>query len=254
MTGNAVTQHVAADRPQDVAGEVSDRFAHAFRTETLDGLRLSTQGRLVSLAVIAMILVYLIPTSRAYYYEALLALFAILGVVHYRLRRARFSWTWLSYVFIALDFALLTFTLFGPNPLAVDPEPPQMAFRNNPIVYYFLLIAAIAFIYSPQLMLCAGLSAALFWSVGVLWLLTQPSTRTKFDHPPEMTTAEHMAEHLNPHFVDTDLWLQGLVLLLLVSSVLAFAVRRSHRLVVRQAESARERANLARYFSPNVLD
>jgi adenylate cyclase len=189
-----------------------------------------------------------------YYYEVLLGLFAILGVVHYVLRWKHFERFWLSYVFVALDFALLTFTLFVPNPLAIDKGPPQMALRHDPIVYYFLLIAAVAFSYSPSLMLWAGIAAAVSWSMGVLWLLSLPETFTTAAHAPHTRAAQRIAAHLEPHFVDTDLWIQDLVLLLLVSGVLAFVVRRSRRLVVRQAEAARERANLARYFSPNVLD
>jgi adenylate cyclase len=247
-------QSVVIERHDTPDVHVSDWLADAFRTEALEGLKVSTWGRLASLVVIAGLLVYLTPIPGLYYYEALLVLFAGLGIVHYLLRRQHFEWPWLSYVFIALDFALLTFTLFVPNPLAIEPRPPQMALRNDPIVYYFLLIAAVAFSYSPSLMVWAGIAAAVSWSGGVLWLLSLPDTLTKFDHPPEMTITQHIAEHLEARFVDTDVWVQNLVLLLLVAGVLAFMVQRSRRLVVRQARAARQRANLSRYFSPNVLD
>jgi adenylate cyclase len=198
--------------------------------------------------------VYLTPIPGLYYYEALLVLFAVLGIVHYVLRRQHFAWSWLSYVSIGLDFALLTFTLFAPNPVAVEQRPPQMALRHDPIVYYCLWIAAVAFSYSPSLMLWTGIAAAVSWSVGVLWLLSLPDTRTKVDHPLEMTEVQHIAEDLEARFVDTDVCIQNLVLLLLVAGVLAFMVQRSRRLVVRQARAARQRANLSRYFSLNVLD
>ena len=253
MATHPLTQPVTSDQPGRLDVRVSDWFAPAFQTETLNGLKLSTWGRLVSLVIIAGLLVYLVPVPGVYYYAALLVLFAVLGMVHYILRRNHFAWSWLSYVYIVLDFALLPFTLFSPNLLAIEQKPPQMALRNDPIVYYFLLIAAVAFSYSPSLMLWAGISAAVSWSVGMLWLLSLPDTLTASAHPPEMTAA-HIAEHLEARFVDVDLWIQNLVLLLLVAGILAFVVRRSRRLVVRQAQAARERANLARYFSPNGLD
>jgi adenylate cyclase len=111
-----------------------------------------------------------------------------------------------------------------------------------------------AFSYSPKLMLWAGLTAALGWVAGVLWLLSLPATHTPFYHPPAMTPDQHLASHLDAHFVDTNVGLQNLVLLLLVAGILVVVVRRSRRLVIRQAEIAHERAALARYFSPNVLD
>jgi adenylate cyclase len=87
-----------------------------------------------------------------------------------------------------------------------------------------------------------------------MWLLSLPETHTPWDHPPQMTPAEHLASHLDQYFVDTHVWIQDLILILLVSGILAFVVRRSYGLVTRQAAFARERAALARYFSPNVLD
>jgi adenylate cyclase len=44
------------------------------------------------------------------------------------------------------------------------------------------------------------------------------------------------------------------VVLLLVATILAAGVWRSRRLVLRQAVAARERANLARYFAPTMVD
>jgi adenylate cyclase len=254
MTEREFAQNMDTGRHQHARSQFVDRFASAFRTETLIGLKWSTQGRLVSLAVIAVLLLYLVPLPAVYYFETILVLFALLGIAHYVLSRSTFGIPWLSYVFIALDFALLTYALFVPNPFDDRQAPPQVAFRNDQIVYYFLLIAAMAFSYSPKLMLWAGLTAALGWVAGVLWLLSLPATHTPFYHPPAMTPDQHLASHLDAHFVDTNVGLQNLVLLLLVAGILVVVVRRSRRLVIRQAEIAHERAALARYFSPNVLD
>lgn len=250
MTRQTLAQQVTAGQSCRLDMQRSDWLAQAFRTEALSGLKLATQGRLVSLAVIAVLLVWLVPTPGLYYFEALLLIFVGLGIIHYWFSRSHLGQSWQDYVFVVLDFALLTFAVFVPNPLALVSQPPQMALRTDPIVYYFLLIAARALSYSPRLMLWAGLTSGLCWSAGVLWLLSLPDTLTQWQPSLRLPAARH----LDPHFVNMDLWLQDLVLLLLVAWVLAAVVRRSRLLVVRQATVARERANLARYFSPNVLD
>ncbi len=103
-------------------------------------------------------------------------------------------------------------------------------------------------------MLVAGISAGLSWTAGTFWLLTLPGTLTPWNHPPVLTAEQDYIMHLGPLFVDTHLWLQDLIILLLVAGILAFVVQRSQRLVIRQATVTRQRASLARYFSPNVLD
>jgi adenylate cyclase len=244
-----------ASGPWPSTGETTaEAVNNAFRAESITGLKLNTVGRLVSLAVIAVLIAYLAPHASVLYYEALLMVFALIGLAHYMLVRQGYGGSWLGYSFVTLDFALLTFTLFVPNPFAPWHEPPQAGFRNDPIVYYFLLIASVAFSYTPKLMLWAGCAAGLGWTAGVMWLLSLPDTHTPWDYPPRMTPAEHLASHLDPHFVDTHLWIQNLILILLVAGILALVVRRSYALVTRQAAFARERAALSRYFSPNVLD
>jgi len=47
---------------------------------------------------------------------------------------------------------------------------------------------------------------------------------------------------------------QEVIVLLLVAGTLAAAVRRARRLAHRQVEVERERANLARYFPPFMVD
>ena len=58
----------------------------------------------------------------------------------------------------------------------------------------------------------------------------------------------------DPNHVDIGAWARQILVLLLVSVALAAFVARARRLVVRQAETERARANLSRYFSANMVD
>ena len=140
---------------------VSGQLADAFRTEERAGLKLATQARLVALAVIAVWLLVQIGAPTVYYFETIIALFALIGIANYRLSHRRPDWRWLSYLFLALDVTLLTIMLVAPNPLTEIIYPLQLRLRFGNFIYYFVFVVLIALSYSPRLMLWAGLARVL---------------------------------------------------------------------------------------------
>ncbi len=229
------------------------RLAMAFRLEELAGLRLAARARLAALVVVAVWLLFWTSPPETVYLEAILLVFAAIGIAHYRVRRGRWDRPWLSYLFVALDFALLAFATLGLALVLEGPQPPQMELRNGTVVYFFIFVSFVAVSSAPGLMLWAGFCAAAAWGVGVLWILWLPDTVTLAGHH-DLAPAERLARHLDPHFVDLVVRQQEIVVLLLLAGVLAVVVWRGKRLVERQAVAERERANLARYFSPNMVD
>jgi adenylate cyclase len=59
---------------------------------------------------------------------------------------------------------------------------------------------------------------------------------------------------LDPNYINANGFITQIVLILVASATLSLAVWRARRLVSRQVEVERERTNLARYFSPNMID
>ena len=231
----------------------SERLEQAFRAEELAGLRLAARARLMALVVVAVWLFVWTKPERTYILELLLVVFAAIGIAHYRLRRRYPDWSWLGYVFVALDFALLAFATLGLDLLIDTQWPPQMGLRNGTFVYFFIFLAFLALSQAPRLMIWAGLSGAAAWSAVVWAIVIQPGSVTPFGHE-HASAAEALAHHLDPRFVDTGVWQQDVIVLLLASGVLAIAAWRGRRLVQRQADAERQRGNLARYFSPNMVD
>jgi adenylate cyclase len=229
--------------------QASNWLATAFRTEELAGLRLATRGRTAAMTAMAVLVFFIAPRPAAYYYEAIIAIFVVIGLSHYTLNRNRFGQPWIGYLFVALDLALLTFTFFMVGPLIEETWTPQMFMRTGVFVIYFLFIATVAFSYSPRLMVWAGFIGALGWSAGVVWTIYQPGTVIVFGR--SQVSPE---EYFDPRLLDINIWTRDIVIMLLVAGLLAVVVWRSRRLVIRQAESAHERANLSRYFPPNLVD
>ena len=229
------------------------RLAGAFRREELAGLRLATIGRAISIGAIGLLLAFLVPAPGVYFIAVMLAVFVGLGFAHY-LVSLRIDSPVVGYVFITLDMILMTVATLAVFPLYEPDWPAQMALRHGGIVYFFLLLAAVAFSYSPRLMLWAGFVGAACWGAALAWFATRPGAVRSSDYAFSDPAEVRLAFHLDPAFVDIGVRVQDAVLLFIVACVLAGVVVRSRRLVARQAVAERERTNLARHFPPNIVD
>ena len=93
------------------------------------------------------------------------------------------------------------------------------------------------------------------WTTGVVWSMSSVAhpelSHRMLSAYPDLPL---IAEFLDPNTVNVPNRVQELVIFLLVAATLAAASWRSNRLVHRQADAERERSNLARYFSPNVVE
>lgn len=242
----------ARDRSDEApASSGASWLTHAFRDEELAGLRMATLGRTVSLLVIAVLLPFLtIPA--VLYYEILLVIFMLIGLAHYALAVSGRSRPWHAYVIIFAEMALLTFTLAVPNPFSPLDVPPQTLWRFNNFIYFFVLLAAVAFSYRTSMMLWAGFCGAVGWVVVSVWMALRPDTL--LDHGETTSGDEFLLILLDPYFFDIGVRAQEIVVFLLVAGMLALVVMRSRRLVGRQVAAARERANLSRYFAPGIVE
>jgi len=226
-----------------------DQLKEAFAREEDAGLRFSFRLRVIALLVIAAWLVYSVPMPRVLYYLGLVALFIILGAVPLLLRRYGHWGLGAIGAVALLDAGLLAYTLLAPNPFVEATWPPQMTLRFHNFLYFFVFLAGAALSYSPVHVLWSGVAAAAMWSVGVYTIWSRPDTIT--------VTGDSLTDpdgFLSPYFVNVVTWQNEVVLMLIVAALLAAAVWRSRRLVLRQVATEQARSNLARYFSPNLVD
>ena len=128
--------------------------------------------------------------------------------------------------------------------------PPAIPLRYGNFVFFFVLLMQMAFSFRPRLLLWSGLCGAVAWTLGFLWVVTRPgvTTGSGLDLPSGLTT------YLDPSFVSVLKYEGEIIAFLVVAAGLALLVRRSRILVAERAEAERERSNLARYFSPKVVE
>jgi len=229
------------------------RLRRSFEREQRVGMRLAVGARLAALAVIGVWIVLVQRDVSIVYYLTILVLFMATAVVQLALAEGRRDRPWHKFAFVLFDAVLLTAALVVPNPMGNSALPPAFALRWENFLYFFLFLALTVLSLSPWYVLWSGLVLAGAWSVGVLWILKQPQTTT-LTGPGDSSQTTRLIGLLDPNYVDIVGYYHQVLLLLVVTAVLALAVHRSRSLVRRQAAAERERGNLARYFSPNVVD
>lgn len=219
---------------------------HSLRSEELAAQKTAMIGRTIALAFIALLVTVLSPWPAPVFTYLLLLAFVGLGWAAWHVARSDWGRPWHQYLFVFADFALLSFTLVYPNPLVPFEYAPQFALRYGSFIFFFVLLAGLAYVYQPKLVLWGGLSGAICWAVGVGWLFSLPGTI--YQHTGEYTFEAAMALVSEPTFIDLGERTQEIAVLLIVACLLALAVRRSRKIAERQAVLSRERENLARYF------
>ncbi len=230
--------------------------AAALRAEEIAGQRLFGYARFAVLVGLTIVTLSLQPAPYGYYNLGPIVLIALVGAVPFFLPHA-VKRRGLPYLFFALDVVLVTLWMWVFNPIIWDGLVPEMLFAWGVVNFYFLLIVLAALSYDPKLPLWTGaLSAVAILVVyglvasrdgavdSMLLMLNAGNLPANND---QISSAERFAFAAIPRILEA-------AVLLLAACVVAVAVQRSRRLVVREAEAARGRANLSRYFSPAIVD
>ena len=238
-----------ADARQDTL-----KFAEAAIADSKrEGLLLAVRARWVALAVTAVTLPIINPNWDVVYYVVMLIPFAVIGWAQLKVGKAGRSRPELFLMFC--DLALLTFLAIVPNPLNAH-WPAGMQFRFNTFRYFFVFLATATLAYSWRTVVAMGFWTAGLWAIGVAWVYLQPETHAALTERVRAAVGSdlRMFDIINPAAVGIAARFQEIIVFLIVAMTLALAVRRSNALLISHAGIERERANLARYFSPNVVE
>jgi len=231
-----------------------ERLDAAFAREERRGLMVAAATRSAAVVFILGWLAVATPERGPAYAWILgsAAFFLVTGLVqlwlYFRGRALRLA----AYLLILVDSLALAGALLLPNPYVTPPVPPAIPLRYATFMYFFVMLMQAAFSFRPQLLLWAGFCGAGAWTAGFLWIFTRPETIT--DPPSGASRAVMRAAYFDPNYVSLLKYQNEIIVFLLVSAGLALLVRRSRALVAERATAERARGNLARYFSPKVVD
>ncbi len=241
------------DTPVPEAEETNRYTAQALLEHKRDGLWLAVRARWVALAVTSVMLPFLNPNIEVVYYELILGLFALIGWAQLKVWQVGQSRAELLLLFC--DLALLTFVAVVPNPFRVGDIPTAMQYRFDTFLYFYIFLAAGTLSYSWRTVVAMGTWTSGLWLGGALlvYFFATPHAGLSEAVSTALGGDPRMFEILDPNAVQFSQRVQEVVVFMLVAGTLALGVRRYTELLNRQAAAERERSNLARYFSPNVV-
>ena len=234
----------------------SKSVAAAIEREEAAGLAYVFWGRSTVLVLLAVWVSATLPFERSSLYLTAILAFAVLGVIPFVLRHRYRQHTLLLLSFVSLDAAALSYVLIVPTPFDFEGWTQQMNLRTPAFLYLGVFVVSMALSYKPGLVIWTGLAAAGTWTLGYLWVATQPNAIpfTSGDVLDEGMGADAaLAKILDPNAVGLARLSNQVVFLVLVSLVLTIVVVRSRALVRRLVATESQRAMLSRYFSPNIV-
>ncbi len=253
------TAAIPAPGASTLASRQSERIRRAVHRERKDGLRLALRLRL---AVMVLVGLYLLRSGLRwdqFVNLASLAGLCLAGFVQYRIAGTRFDRPATMALFPLVDVLLVVFAVS----FAIEWEgkfPRTVLDEERPASWFYLLLALQALAYRPWLAAWSGLVTAAVWMAMLIWLLRYPGAYAwlAFAIPPDTGLADGvravLAAYYDPLFVNAEIWMREALIAILCGAILAVAVRRSQGMIFRALQAERSRANLARYFSPSMVD
>ncbi len=218
------------------------------------GLELAVRARVVAMVVIGLTVSILTPWPEAAYYLIISVLFILIGVAQHRYGRVGTSRVELVLLFC--DLLLMTIVAALPNPFAAAEFPAVFHYQFEVHKYFFVLLAMATLAYSWRTIFAVGTWTTGLWLIAMVgvWYFGDEHAQLSADVQQVYADSPILAQFMDPTKMQWDIRIQEIIVFGLCAVILAISVRRSNNLVLAQAAVERERTNLARYFSPNVVD
>lgn len=219
-----------------------------------EGQKLAIYARWAALAVIAIFLPFVNFSWAVLYYEFLLLVFALLGWA--QLKVAQVGQSKIELFLIICDLVLMSLVILIPNPFFEQQWPNAIQYRFENFLYFFVLLAGATLAYSWRTIFAFSTWTAGLWTAGLLIVSFFGRQLPELTDRIKTATADYplMLEFIDPNNLQLGIRIQEIVVFLIVAGILALNGWRNSQLLLKQADIARERANLARHFPPNIVD
>lgn len=219
-----------------------------------EGLELAVRARWLAMALTGVLLVFLNPQWEVLWYHFILLLICTNG---WLIRRAgRVGQSRVELLLIFVDLLIMTLGMILPNPFSDDVRPLAMQYRFDNFQYFFIILAAGTLAYSWRTVIAIGSWTAGIWTVGwiIAWWVATPMPGLSERVAEALSGYPAVAELLDPNSFMPSHRIQEVIVFMMVAVTLGVSMRRLNRLLMTNAGLERERANLSRYFSPNVVE
>ena len=241
------------------AAQSDDMPEHRYAQEALarnkrEGLELAVKARIGALLATSVLLVYLNPQWNVIWYLFLSFCLILVGLLQRRVGRVGQSRAELGLLF--LDLLILTVGLLAPNPLIDREIPTALIYRFEAFQFFYVFLAVGILTYSWRTIVLFGFWTLTLWMLGAVCVSLFGIIDPRLSELAIMMFPDYpdLVFLMDPNIVNWDLRVQQVVVFFIVAIILAITVRRYQDLVLNSAEMVRERTNLARYFSPTMVE
>ncbi len=205
-------------------------------------------AKLIQLAVVSIMAVLYLASPKTDAGTAFspvpyaLSIYIVLNVIGliWALRRGLNDWA--VYGSICIDMTLLMVLIWSFH---IQYEQPASFYLKAPtILYAFIFIAIRAMRYQARFVVAAGVLASLGWTAMVVYVI-------RIDPENTMITRNYV-EYLTSNSVLIGAELDKIIAILLVTAILALALRRGYALLVNAVRDQQAAQDLSRFFDASV--
>jgi adenylate cyclase len=221
--------------------------------EELSGFAFAFKARAIALGVVFMWVVFSSSWTRLPVLIAAMALFFVVGWIGYATRKSRYMLV-IQSVCAFVDVAIIVLGSHYPEGDWYE-WALQSWLRRSAFLYLVAYVAASALTFSVKIVLIAGAAAFLGQLASFAFVLHSAEHVDSFRGFTASNALELLRQLIEVQGVDPVVFmLNQLVLLAITTGLIAGAIWRARRHVERAVLAETERANLGRYFSPNVVE
>ncbi|MDA7964579.1 adenylate/guanylate cyclase domain-containing protein [Ruegeria sp.] len=226
----------------------------ALQRHKREGLELAVRARWVAMGLTGVLLIFLNPAWEVLWYHFILLLICANGWLIRRAGRVGQSRTELLLIFV--DLLIMTLGMIVPNPFSDDVRPLAMQYRFDNFQYFFIILAAGTLAYSWRTVIAIGSWTTMMWTAGwvIAWWVATPIPGISERVAEALRGYPDVAELLDPNSFMPSQRIQQVIVFMMVAVTMGISMQRLNRLLLSNAGLERERANLSRYFSPNVVE
>lgn len=142
---------------------------------------------------------------------------------------------------VVIDVTVLMLTIWSFH--LQYGAPPSIYLKAPTLMYVFILVALRTLRFEPGFVILAGISAALGWLALVAYAVIAD---------PEMRITRNFSDYMMSYSILIGAEIDKVVSILVVTGILALALHRARKLLVRAAVEGQAAADLKRFFAPEI--
>ena len=221
--------------------------------EELSGFAFAFKARAIALGIVFLWVVFSSSWTRLPVLIAAMALFFVVGWIGYATRRSRYMLA-IQAVCALVDVAIIVLASHYPEHDWYE-WALQSWLRRSAFLYLVAYVAASALTFSVKIVLVAGAAALLGQLASFAFVLHSAERVDSFRGFTAQGALDLLRQLIEVQGIDPVVFMANqLVLLAITTGLIAAAIWRARRHVERAVMAETERANLGRYFSPNVVE